>query len=119
MTALRPADFSDDVLNRALDAVHHKLVEGYVPASLFTQLIVTIFDHERLQKLPGKIKRRFLLRRAERQTWKDSPHQPSWYGQLEPLVKGIIDLAVSRTKRDQLRARLNGTRLRRWMESDQ
>ncbi len=117
MAALKPADFSDIVLKRGLDAVQHKLAEGHVPASLFTQLIINLFDRERLQKLPGKIKRRFLLKPEDRQTWKGTPGQTTWYGQLEPLIKGMFELVQSSAKREQLRARLNGARLRRWMES--
>ena len=114
--ALRPADFSADVLDRAVASVQHKLAEGYVPASLLAHFVVMICDRERRRALPAKVKRYLLLKREERQTWKDSPYEANWYRQLEPLLKGALGLVTSRAQRDQFRARLNGARLRRWME---
>jgi hypothetical protein len=40
---------------------------------------------------------------------------PTWYGQIAPLVSGLLSLAARRPDREHLLGRLNGARVRRWM----
>jgi hypothetical protein len=115
LNELRPGDFADDIARMALSAVYNKRANGYEPNAFLSQMITHLVMEGGWRSIPGQIRRRLLRRPEMRTRWPNSAHAPTWYGQLAPLVSGLLGLAARRPDREHLLGRLNGARARRWM----
>jgi hypothetical protein len=112
---LRPADFSEKLLERAAVAVYHKRRVGYQPADFVANLLVQLIVCGQWRTMLPKIRRRLLSKPELRSPWPGPDSSVTWQAQLAPIWRGVWGFATSRQDRAQLRARWSGARLQRWM----